>query len=70
MCHAFDQLAVLIKPIPTNRYTDLFDHRGIPMQTPVELDMSFSLVSFMAPIGAIVIGMLIVLALDWRRNGG
>ena len=62
-------LAVFIDTITTDRYTDLL-HRGTTMQVVTEMDMGFSLMSFLPPLIAVAVGMLIVLIVDWRRNGG
>jgi len=34
-----------------------------------EMEMSFSLMSYLAPVVAVIVGGLITLALDWRRHG-
>lgn len=34
------------------------------------MEPGFTLLSYIAPMIAVVIGGVIVLALDWRRNGG
>ena len=36
----------------------------------MEMEMSFPLMSYLAPVFAVALGMLIVLIVDWRRNGG
>jgi hypothetical protein len=34
-----------------------------------EFEMSFSLMSYLAPVAAIIVGGLITLAVDWWRQG-
>ena len=46
---------------------------GIPvffMGIPMDMEMGSSLMSYIAPLVAVVLGFLIMLAMDWRRNGG
>jgi hypothetical protein len=69
MCHSSDQLAVLIKPIATNRYAYFFDHRGLRMTIITEMEMGFSLFSYLPALIAIVGAIIAAIILDWTRNG-